>query len=57
MHINSTKGLNYRIRLTVLGVFHPISLYLANLYVNEVGFRWPKRVDTGGASQRTGKER
>ena len=57
MHINSTKGLNYRIRLTVLGVFHPISLYLADLYVNEIGFRWPKRVDTGGASQRTGKER
>jgi hypothetical protein len=40
VHINSAEGFNDRIRRTVSGVFHHISPHLADLYFNEMGFRW-----------------
>ena len=53
VHINLAEGFNDRIRRTVLGVFHHISPHLADLYFNEIGFRWPQRVVTGQAPRRT----
>ena len=42
VHINSAEGFNDRIRRTVSGVFHHISPHLADLYFNEIGFRWSR---------------
>jgi hypothetical protein len=52
VHINSAESFNDRIRHTVLGVFHHISPHLADLYFNEIGFRWSQRVVTGQAPRR-----
>ena len=52
VHINSAEGFNDRIRRTVSGVFHHISPHLADLYFNEIGFRWSQRVVTGQAPRR-----
>ena len=57
VHINSAEGFNDRIRRTVSGVFHHISPHLADLYFNEIGFRWSQRVVTGQAPRRTRKAR
>ncbi|QRM35973.1 IS1595 family transposase [Microvirga sp. VF16] len=57
VHINSAEGFNDRIRRTVSGVFHHISPHLADLYFNEIGFRWAQRVVTGQAPRRTRKGR
>jgi transposase-like protein len=56
-HINSAEGFNDRIRQTVSGVFHHISPHLADLYFNEIGFRWSQRVVTGQAPRRNRKGR
>jgi hypothetical protein len=55
VHINSAEGFNDRIRRTVSGVFHHISPHLADLYFNEIGFRWSQRVIMGQAPRRTRK--
>jgi hypothetical protein len=57
VHINSAEGFNDRIRRTVSGVVHHISPHLADLYFNEIGFRWSQRVITGQAPRRTCKGR
>lgn len=57
VHANSVEGFNDRIRRTVAGVFHHISRHLANLYFNEIGFRWSQRVITGQMVRRTRKGR
>jgi hypothetical protein len=46
-------GFNDRIRRTVAGVFHPISPPRADLYFNEIGFRWSQRAITGQVMRRT----
>lgn len=57
VHANSVEGFNDRIRRTVAGVFHHISPHLANLYFNEIGFRWSQRVITGQVIRRTRRGR
>ncbi|QRM35422.1 IS1595 family transposase [Microvirga sp. VF16] len=57
VHINSAEGFNDRVRRTVSGVFHRISPHHADLYFNEIGFRWSQRVVTGQAPRRTRKGR
>lgn len=57
VHANSVEGFNDRIRRTVAGVFHHISSHLANLYFNEIGFRWSQRVITGQVVRRTRRGR
>lgn len=47
VHANSAEGFNDRVRRTVAGVFHHISQHLADLYFNEIGFRWSQRVVAG----------
>lgn len=57
VHANSAEGFNDRVRRTVAGVFHHISSHHADLYCNEVGFRWSQRVINGHAMRRTRKGR
>ncbi|WP_408886932.1 transposase [Limobrevibacterium gyesilva] len=57
VHSNSTEGFDNRVRRTVAGVFHHISPPHADLYLNEIGFRWSQRVLAGHARRRTRKER
>jgi hypothetical protein len=57
VHTNSVEGFNDRVRRTVAGVFHHISPKLADLYFNEIGFRWSQRVITGQVTRRTRKGR
>jgi transposase-like protein len=57
VHANSAEGFNDRVRRTISGVFHHISPRHADLYFNEVGFRWSQRVMTGSAPRRTRKGR
>jgi hypothetical protein len=45
------------VRRTVSGVFHHVSPHHADLYFNEIGFRWSQRVVTGQAPRRTRKGR
>lgn len=52
VHANSAEGFNDRVRRTISGVFHHISARHADLYFNEVGFRWSQRVMTGTAVRR-----
>ena len=40
VHANSAESFNDRVRRTIAGVFHHISPEHADLYFNEVGFRW-----------------
>ena len=47
VHANSVESFNDRVRRTVAGVFHHISRQHADLYFNEVGFRWSQRVVAG----------
>jgi hypothetical protein len=53
VHTNSVKGFNARVRRTIAGVFHHISLEHADLYFHEMGFRWWQRVITGQTTWRT----
>jgi hypothetical protein len=57
VHANSAEGFNDRVRRTISGVFHHISAHHANLYFNEIGFRWSQRVVTGHAVRRTRRGR
>jgi hypothetical protein len=52
-HANSAEGFNDRVRRTISGVFHHISSHHADLYFNEIGFRWSQRVMAGSAVRRT----
>jgi hypothetical protein len=57
VHANSAEGFNDRVRRTVAGVFHHISPHHADLYFNEIGFRWSQRVISGQAKRRTRRGR
>ena len=57
VHANSAEGFNNRVRRTVAGVFHHISPHQADLYFDEIGFRWSQRVVSGQAVRRTRKDR
>ena len=57
VHSNSVEGFNDRVRRTISGVFHHISPLHADLYFNEIGFRWSQRVVSGRAVRRTSKGR
>lgn len=57
VHASSGEGFNDRVRRTVAGVFHHISSHHADLYFNEIGFRWSQRILTGHAIRRTRKGR
>jgi hypothetical protein len=57
IHANSAEGFNDRVRRTVVGVFHHISTQHADLYFNEIGFRWSQRVMTCTALRRTRRGR
>jgi hypothetical protein len=57
VHANSVEGFNDRVRRTVAGVFHHISPLHADLYFNEIGFRWSQRMVTGQAVRRTRRGR
>ena len=57
VHANSAEGFNARVHRVVAGVFHHISPRHADLYFNEVGFRWSQRVMSGQAVRRTRKGR
>lgn len=57
VHANSAEGFNDRVRRTISGVFHHISHKHADLYFNEIGFRWSQRLVAGQATRRTRKGR
>ena len=57
VHVNSTEGFSDRVRRTVVGVFHHISPDHANLYFNEIAFRWSQRTVAGQAVRQTRKGR
>jgi hypothetical protein len=57
VHANSVEGFNDRVRRTIAGVFHHISSHHADLYFNEIGFRWSQRVIRGSAVRRTRRGR
>ena len=57
VHANSVEGFNDRVRRIIAGVFHHISSHHADLYFNEIGFRWSQRVMTGTAVRRTHRGR
>jgi ISXO2-like transposase domain len=57
VHANSAEGFNNRVRRTIAGVFHHISPHHADLYFNEIGFRWSQRVVIGHAMRRTRRGR
>lgn len=56
-HVNSVEGFGARIRRTVIGVFHHISPKHADLYFQEIGFRWSQRVVTGTKTRKSRKGR
>lgn len=57
IHANSAEGFNDRVRRTITGVFHHISPALADLYFNEIGFRWSQRQVSRRAERRNRKGR
>ena len=57
VHANSAEGFNDRVRRTVAGVFHHISPAHADLYFNEIGFRWSQRIVAGKAVRQNRKGR
>lgn len=57
VHVNSAEGFNSRVQRTIAGVFHHISPKHADLYFNEIGFRWSQRVATGTSTRKTRKGR
>jgi hypothetical protein len=56
VHANSAEGFKNGVRRTIAGVFHRISPHHADLYFNEIGFRWSQRV-VGHAMRRTRRGR
>ena len=56
-HINSTEGFSSRVQRTIAGVFHHISPKHADLYFNEIGFRWSQRIATGTSTRKNRKGR
>jgi hypothetical protein len=57
VHANSAESFNNRVRRTIAGVFHHISPEHADLYFNEIGFRWSQRVVAGQHVRRSRKGR
>jgi transposase-like protein len=57
VHVNSAEGFSDRVRRTIVGVFHHISPVHANLYFNEIGFRWSQRTVVGQVVRKTRKGR
>jgi ISXO2-like transposase domain len=57
VHANSAEGFNDRVRRTVSAVFHHISPEHADLYLGEIGFRWPQRIVSGQAVRQNRKGR
>jgi hypothetical protein len=57
VHANSAEDFNDRVRRIIAGVFHHISPRHADLYFNEIGFRWSQRPVAGQAARRTRKGR
>jgi hypothetical protein len=57
VHANSAEGFNDRVRRTVAGVFHQIRPRHADLYFNEIGFRWSQRMMSGQSVRCTRKGR
>jgi hypothetical protein len=57
VHANSAESFNNRVRRTIAGVFHHISPEHADLYFNEIGFRWSQRVVAGQTVRRSRKGR
>ena len=57
VHANGAESFNNRVRRTIAGVFHHISPEHADLYFNEIGFRWSQRVVTGQTVRRSKKGR
>jgi ISXO2-like transposase domain len=55
VRVNSAEGFSNRGRCTVVGVFHHIGADHANLYFNEIGFRWSQRPVVGQAVRQTRK--
>jgi transposase-like protein len=55
VHANSAESFNNRVRRTIAGVFHHISPEHADLYFNEIGFRWAQRVVAGQTVRRSRK--
>jgi hypothetical protein len=47
------EGFTDCMRRTISGVFRHISSHHADLYFNEIGFRWSQRVMTGSSPHRT----
>jgi ISXO2-like transposase domain len=56
VHVNTAEGFSDRVRRTVVGVFHHVSADHANLYFNEIGFRWSQRTVIGQAVRQTRDE-
>ena len=56
-HINSTEGFSSRVQRTIAGVFHHISSKHADLYFDEIGFRWSQRIATGTSTRKNRKGR
>jgi hypothetical protein len=57
VHANSVESFNNRVRRTIAGVFHHISPEHADLYFNEIGFRWSQREVAGQTVRRSRKGR
>ena len=57
VHANAAEGFNDRVRRVVAGVFHHISPQHADLYFNEIGFRWSQRIIRGQAIRHTRRGR
>jgi hypothetical protein len=55
VHANSAESFNNRVRRTITGVFQHISPEHADLYFNEIGFRWSQRVVAGQTVRRSPK--
>lgn len=55
VHVNGAEGFSDRVRRTVVGVFHHISSTHADLYFNEISFRWSQRTVAGQAVRNTRK--
>lgn len=57
VHVNGAEGFNDRVRRTAIGVFHHISTAHADLYFNEIAFRWSQRTVASQAVRHTRKGR
>jgi len=53
VHVYSAEGFSVRVRRKVVGVVHHVSADHANLYFNDIGFRWSQRTVSGQAVRHT----